>query len=100
MLQCDACGQALSSEPAARRKVRRTPLGRQHRCPLCSAVSSGCDELRRHIETTHSGPPDGTESDLAGGLSECPFCGEAAGRELEAHVRARHGHLLGASGTG
>ncbi|NXA00953.1 ZUFSP hydrolase, partial [Nesospiza acunhae] len=32
--------------------------------------------------------------------AECPFCGEAAGRELEEHVRARHGHLLGAPGTG
>ncbi|OXB61942.1 hypothetical protein ASZ78_013987 [Callipepla squamata] len=27
---------------------------------------------------------------------ECPFCGEAAGQQLEAHVRARHGRLLDA----
>ncbi|XP_068018378.1 zinc finger-containing ubiquitin peptidase 1 isoform X2 [Melanerpes formicivorus] len=94
MLLCDACGQALSSEPAARRNGRRAPLGRYHYCPLCSAAPPGCDELRRHIEMAHPAPPDGPWSELDEGLPECPFCGESSGRELEAHVRARHGHLL------
>ncbi|XP_032909550.1 zinc finger-containing ubiquitin peptidase 1 isoform X1 [Catharus ustulatus] len=42
------------------------------------------------------GPPGCRRS---GAPPECPFCGEAAGRELEEHVRARHGHLLGAPGA-
>ncbi|KAM6084378.1 zinc finger-containing ubiquitin peptidase 1 isoform 1-T1 [Theristicus caerulescens] len=102
MLACEVCGQALSSEAAVRRHLRRTHPGRQPRCPLCGAAAPGCEELRRHIEAAHPepGPPGGRCPELAVGLPECPFCGEAAGRELEAHVRARHGHLLGAPGAG
>ncbi|XP_068258673.1 zinc finger-containing ubiquitin peptidase 1 isoform X1 [Nyctibius grandis] len=101
MPACNVCGQALSSEAAGRRHLWRTYLGRQPRCPLCGAAAPGCDELCRHIEAAHPepGPPGARRPELAEGLPECPFCGEAAGRELEAHVRARHGHLLGAPGT-
>ncbi|XP_059698226.1 zinc finger-containing ubiquitin peptidase 1 isoform X1 [Haemorhous mexicanus] len=98
MVLCDVCGRALPSEAAAGRHPRRPSLcRRQPRCPLCAAAV-GCDELRRHMETAHPepGPPD---SRRPGAPPECPFCGEAAGRELEEHVRARHGHLLGAPGT-
>lgn len=107
MLACDLCGQALAPEAAGRRHRRRAHLGRQPRCPLCGAAAApGCDELRRHVEAAHPqpGPPGSrrrrSPPDLAEGLPECPFCGEAAGRELEAHVRARHGLLLGAPGAG
>ncbi|XP_039236058.1 zinc finger-containing ubiquitin peptidase 1 isoform X2 [Pipra filicauda] len=97
MVLCDVCGQVLPAEAAAR---RRLPLcRRQPRCPLClAAAAPGCDELRRHLEKAHpeSGPPG---SSRPGAPLECPFCGEAAGRELEEHVRERHGHLLGAPGT-
>uniref|UniRef100_A0A8D0F953 Zinc finger-containing ubiquitin peptidase 1 n=1 Tax=Strix occidentalis caurina TaxID=311401 RepID=A0A8D0F953_STROC len=99
MLVCDVCGQALSSETSVRRHLRRTHLGRQPRCPLCGAAAApDCEELCRHIEVAHPEPelPGARRPELAEGLLECPFCGEAAGRELEAHVRARHGHLLGA----
>ncbi|XP_064912794.1 zinc finger-containing ubiquitin peptidase 1 [Columba livia] len=99
MVVCDVCGQALSSEAAVRRHTQHTPPGRQPRCPLCGAAAPGCDELRRHIEAAHPGLPDARRPELAVGPPECPFCGEAAGQELEAHVRARHGHLLGAPGT-
>ncbi|XP_050827928.1 zinc finger-containing ubiquitin peptidase 1 isoform X3 [Serinus canaria] len=98
MVLCDVCGRALPSEAAAGRHPRRPSLcRRQPRCPLCAAAV-GCDELRRHMETAHPepGPPD---SRRPGAPPECPFCGEAAGQELEEHVRARHGHLLGAPGT-
>ncbi|XP_041334134.1 zinc finger-containing ubiquitin peptidase 1 isoform X2 [Pyrgilauda ruficollis] len=99
MVLCDVCGRALPSEAAAGRHPRRPSLcRRQPRCPLCAAAV-GCDELRRHMETAHPEPgPPGCRS--PGAPPECPFCGEAAGRELEEHVRARHGHLLGAPGTG
>nr|XP_041571066.1 zinc finger-containing ubiquitin peptidase 1 isoform X2 [Taeniopygia guttata] len=92
MVLCDVCGRAL---PHPRRP---SLCRRQPRCPLCAA-SLGCDELRRHMETAHPepGPPG---SRRPGAPAECPFCGEAAGRELEEHVRARHGHLLGAPDTG
>lgn len=100
MVVCDVCGQALSSEAAVRRHTQHTPPGRQPRCPLCGAAAPGCDELRRHIEAAHPGLPDARRPELAVGPPECPFCGEVAGQELEAHVRARHGHLLGAPGTG
>lgn len=99
MVLCDVCGQALSSEAAARRHLQRPSLcRRQPRSPPCAAAA-GCDELRRHMETAQPepGPPG---SRCPGAPPECPFCGEAAGQELEEHVRARHGHLLGAPGTG
>ncbi|XP_058658099.1 zinc finger-containing ubiquitin peptidase 1 isoform X2 [Ammospiza caudacuta] len=50
------------------------------------------------MDTAHPepGPPG---SRRPGAPAQCPFCGEAAGRELEEHVRARHGHLLGAPGA-
>ncbi|XP_074943600.1 zinc finger-containing ubiquitin peptidase 1 isoform X2 [Phalacrocorax aristotelis] len=90
MLVCDVCGQPLPAE-AEGRYPQRTHPDRQPRCPLCAAAAPGCDELRRQVEAIPQGPgPAGPE---------CPLCGEAAGRELEAHVRARHGHLLGAPGT-
>ncbi|XP_075001827.1 zinc finger-containing ubiquitin peptidase 1 isoform X2 [Calonectris borealis] len=98
MVVCDVCGQALSSEAAVRRHLRRTHPGRQPRCPLCGVAAPGRDELRQHTETAHPepGPPGARRPELAVGLPECPFCGEAAGRELEAHGTARHGHLPGA----
>ncbi|RMC13090.1 hypothetical protein DUI87_10621 [Hirundo rustica rustica] len=100
MVLCDVCGQALPSEAAARRHLRRPSLcRRQPRSPLCAAAAAGCDELRRQLETAQPepGPPGSLHP---GAPPECPFCGEAAGRELEEHVRARHGHLLGAPGSG
>ncbi|XP_077031332.1 zinc finger-containing ubiquitin peptidase 1 isoform X1 [Agelaius phoeniceus] len=98
MVLCDVCGRALPSEAAAGRHPRRPSLcRRQPRCPLC-ATAVDCGELRRHMETAHPEPgPPGSRH--PGAPPECPFCGEAAGRELEEHVRARHGHLLGAPGT-
>ncbi|XP_014820054.1 PREDICTED: zinc finger with UFM1-specific peptidase domain protein isoform X2 [Calidris pugnax] len=84
MLVREACGQALSSEPAAAQ--RPLQLGRQPRR----------DEMPRHVEAAHSERPPRPE--LAEGLPRCPLCGEAAGQELEAHVWARHGQLLGAPG--
>ncbi|XP_068794221.1 zinc finger-containing ubiquitin peptidase 1 [Struthio camelus] len=102
MLVCDICGQALPSEAAVRRHLRRTHLERLPRCPLCGAAAPGYDELHRHIEAAHPepGPPGARCAEPAPEPPECPFCGEAAaGRELEAHVRARHGHLLGLPGT-
>ncbi|XP_075563237.1 zinc finger-containing ubiquitin peptidase 1 [Pelecanus crispus] len=101
MLVCDACGRALPSEVAAAAAVA---AGRRHlrppRCPLCAAAP-GYDELGRHIEAAHPEPvpPGARRPEPFAALPECPFCGEAAGPELEAHVRARHGHLLGAPGT-
>ncbi|XP_064303488.1 zinc finger-containing ubiquitin peptidase 1 isoform X4 [Phalacrocorax carbo] len=90
MLACDVCGQPLPAE-AEGRYPQRTHPDRRPRCPLCAAAAPGCDELRRQVEAIPQEPgPAGPE---------CPLCGEAAGRELEAHVRARHGHLLGAPGT-
>ncbi|XP_071662708.1 zinc finger-containing ubiquitin peptidase 1 isoform X1 [Patagioenas fasciata] len=99
MVVCDICGQALSSEAAVRRHAQHAPPGRQPRCPLCGAAAPGCDELRRHIEAAHPALPDAPRPELAVGPPECPFCGEVAGQELEAHVRTRHRHLLGAPGT-
>ncbi|XP_065590634.1 zinc finger-containing ubiquitin peptidase 1 isoform X4 [Cyrtonyx montezumae] len=52
-----------------------------------------CGQLPRS-EAAHpepEPPPSALRPEL-----ECPFCGEAAGRQLEAHVRAQHGRLLGA----
>ncbi|XP_071405051.1 zinc finger-containing ubiquitin peptidase 1 isoform X3 [Pithys albifrons albifrons] len=93
MVRCDVCGQALPAEEVARRpqppRCRRQPL-----CPLCA---SGCAELRRHMETSRP-QPGLPRSPCPEAPPECPFCGEAAERELEQHVRERHGHLLGAPG--
>ncbi|XP_040522593.1 zinc finger-containing ubiquitin peptidase 1 [Gallus gallus] len=94
MSVCGICGQVLPSEAAARRHVNRAHPDRQPRCPLCSAAASGYEELRQHVEAAHPEPqplPRARSPEL-----ECPFCGEAAGRQLEAHVRARHERLLGA----
>ncbi|XP_062426929.1 zinc finger-containing ubiquitin peptidase 1 isoform X2 [Rhea pennata] len=103
MLVCDICGQVLPSEAAVRRHLQRTHLERLPRCPLCGAAAPGYDELHRHIEAVHPEPEQLSArcAEPAPGPPECPFCGEAAaGWELEAHVRARHGHLLAPPGTG
>jgi len=96
MSVCGICGQALPSEAAARRHVNRAHPARPPRCPRCSAAAAGYEELRQHVEAAHPEPqplPRARSPEL-----ECPFCGEAAGRQLEAHVRARHERLLGAGG--
>ncbi|XP_051469368.1 zinc finger-containing ubiquitin peptidase 1 [Apus apus] len=80
--------------------MRGAPPGRQPRCPLCGALAApGCGGRCRHVELAPPQPPGARRPALAEGMPGCPFCGEAAGRELEEHVRARHGQLLGAPGA-
>lgn len=93
MVQCRLCGQALPSEAAARRHLHRPALcRRQPRSPPRTATASpGREQLLQHMDTARPepGPP----------RPQCPLCGEAAGPELEEHLRARHPHLLGDPGT-
>ncbi|XP_067402733.1 zinc finger-containing ubiquitin peptidase 1 isoform X2 [Emydura macquarii macquarii] len=79
--------------------MRRAHLQREPRCPLCPfSAPGGYDELRGHVESAHPEPEPGPGPASGSGPPHCPFCGEsgASGRQVEAHVRSRHGHLLDA----
>ncbi|KAM4681514.1 zinc finger-containing ubiquitin peptidase 1 isoform 2-T3 [Amazona ochrocephala] len=107
MLLCGVCGQTLSPEEAAaagqrRHHPRPASPDLPPCCPLCGATGGPprCEERRRHTDTAELGPPGSRCLPAPERLPECPFCEEAAGRELEAHLWARHGHVLGDLGPG
>ncbi|XP_062488432.1 zinc finger-containing ubiquitin peptidase 1 isoform X2 [Pezoporus occidentalis] len=101
MLLCGLCGRALSPEEAAGNRCRH-PWPANLDLRLCCATGGPprCEERRRHTDTAELGSPAARRPPSPEGLPECPFCGEAAGRELEAHLWARHGHVLGDLGPG